>query len=84
MITLPDKNCLNCASFAWWDGDYCCINEMTILQEAKNGKMNEDILKALEKNKDCPNWKRRYSDFHTKMFMDAFNKAFNKNENEGV
>lgn len=23
--------CLNCKSFAHWDGDYCCVDKMTIL-----------------------------------------------------
>ena len=84
MITLSDKNCLNCASFAWWDGHYCCIPKLKILQESKKGEMNDDILKSLEANKDCPDWKERWSKFHTDMYMEAFNKAFNKNDDEGV
>lgn len=27
------KCCINCKHFAFWDGDYCCIDKMAILQE---------------------------------------------------
>ena len=28
-----NKCCINCRSFAWWDGDFCCVNHMNINQK---------------------------------------------------
>lgn len=79
---LPKKNCLNCANFAWWDGDYCCTDKFKVLQESKDGKFNNDIIYALENNKDCSKWKKGNEKL-VSMRMEAFNKYL-KSINEKV
>lgn len=57
------KCCLNCQGFAYWDGDYCCVPNMKILQYG-NGKiwMNEDLIRTMEYNKDCEDYE--YTSYH--------------------
>jgi len=78
-MELPKKNCLNCQSFAWWDGDYCCVEKFKILQESKKGEFNDQILTSIEENKDCKKWKKA-NDKIREMHMEAFNN-FLKNRN---
>ena len=56
MGVLDMKCCINCAAFAWWDGDFCCVKKMRILQPSENGKMSKELLTALSANKDCEEW----------------------------
>ena len=78
MLTkLPEKNCLNCESFCWWDGDYCCFWNMKILCNSPKGEMNEDILISIEKNKDCKDWKRT-DKYSRKEYSEAFEDFMSK------
>ena len=70
MINIPEKNCINCASFAWWDGDYCCTRFMKILQESPDGKFNNDILMSLKLNKDCKQWNKNENSLYEESFND--------------
>ena len=72
LAELPKKNCLNCANFAWWDGDYCCVAKFKLFQEAKDRKFNEDILAAIESNKNCKKWKKANVEI-TEIYMELFN-----------
>lgn len=56
-IQIPKKNCINCADFAWWDGDFCCVGHTKILQESPDGKFNKNILMSLRLNKNCKDYK---------------------------
>lgn len=72
-MELPEHNCLNCEHFCWWDGDYCCSRKMRILQESPAGEFNEDIIKALNDNKDCIDYYEA-SIPHIRLYIEAFNK----------
>lgn len=52
-INIPEKNCITCSHFDWWDGDFCCTKLMKILQNAPDAKFNDDIIMALRLNKNC-------------------------------
>ena len=70
-----DKNCLNCEKFTWWDNDYCCTKDFTILCESdKFGNFTEDILKTMKTSDTCKNWKKNKSDFYVKMYKEKFDK----------
>ena len=72
-----DKNCITCEHFAWWDGDYCCIDKMKILCESPRGIMTDDILISLEKNKNCKTWKEG-NKYHIDLNMEAYNNFLSK------
>lgn len=69
--------CLNCQGFAFWDGDYCCVPNMKILQCGINGDiwMTRDLLISMNHNKNCKDYERR-NEHHptTKMYIDEFEK----------
>ena len=74
---MDEKNCLNCKSFCWWDGDYCCIEKGLILCESLKGFMNEGILISLENNKNCKHWKLGDKS-HIDVYMKSYNDFINK------
>lgn len=57
------KCCLNCQGFAFWDGDYCCVPNMSIHQFG-NGDiyMNEDIDNTMQTDETCEEYE--YSNKH--------------------
>jgi len=63
-----EKNCINCDGFALWDGDFCCVKKLKILQNAPDGNFTKDILTALRINMDCEDWSESYTDAYTHMF----------------
>lgn len=80
-MKLPEKNCINCKHFAWWDGDYCCTDKFKILQASPKGQFNADIEYALEKNKNCKKWKAGNPKI-VEMYLKAYNeyiKGINEN-----
>ena len=48
------NHCTNCEHFDWWDGDYCCLHDMKILCESRDGKF---YSKLPESCNNCPNYK---------------------------
>lgn len=34
---MKNKHCTNCNNFTWWDGDYCCVAKMKVIEESENG-----------------------------------------------
>lgn len=38
-----NKHCATCSHFVWWDGDYCCIKNLKILQESADGNFHTEI-----------------------------------------
>lgn len=75
--TLNPINCISCQHFCWWDGDYCCSRKMRILQESDKGEFTIDILKSLEKNKNCIDYLKASSKI-TEMYLSAFNDFLKK------
>lgn len=73
-----NRNCVNCDHFAWWDGDYCCVKKLKILQQSKNGEFNNDIIKSLEYYKDCSDWEEMY--LPAQIYVEPF-KEYLKNIN---
>lgn len=53
---VPNKSCITCSNFAWWDGDYCCLADFKILQESQHGEFTDDIIPIIEKSKKCKNY----------------------------
>lgn len=76
---MKEKNCINCEHFTWWDGDYCCIEKMKILCESPKGDFNDDILKALEANKNCGEHSMQENEEILKMHKEAFKKFIDNN-----
>lgn len=75
---MKENNCLNCENFAFWDGDYCCLSNFTILCESnKNGDFTNDILHTLKTKDDCVDWKKNESDFHIKLYKEKYDKFLN-------
>ena len=72
-----DKNCIDCENFTWWDGDYCCICDFSVLCRSKDGEFNEDILKTIKTPCMC-------SDFRdcTIGSNDAYRREYEKFINE--
>lgn len=63
VIHIPEKNCVNCGHFAWWDGDFCCTKHLKILQEAPTYEFNDDIIRSVLNNKDCTDWEKCEENF---------------------
>ena len=70
--------CLGCKHFALWDGDYCCVEVMTILSFAE-----PETLKALNPEKiikcdtsNCKNFKQtdKHGVERNKLLWNTFNK----------
>ena len=53
------KTCISCEHFAWWDGDYCCLKKMRILQPSKDGHFGDDILAVLNRHRKCRSYNRK-------------------------
>jgi len=56
------KCCLTCDGFCWWDGDYCCTQEMKIHQYGyPNGVwFNKDIDKTMKTPDNCKLYRYRH------------------------
>lgn len=53
------RSCSNCEHFVWWDGDFCCLEHMTLLIESEEGRLTEMIRQALSKTgQRCKDYKR--------------------------
>lgn len=58
--------CLNCKTFCWWDGDYCCTQHMSIHQYgmSTNGGyidpawMNDDINNTMKTAEECEDYEK--------------------------
>lgn len=48
--------CLNCAMFTYWDGDFCCVQNMEIMQRGES--FDEDILNTMKTNEECVDYER--------------------------
>lgn len=72
---LLSRSCVKCEHFAWWDGDFCCVKKMKILQEAPDHNFNRDIILALKLNINCD----AYSESENEtMYMKDFREFLNK------
>ena len=79
-MNIPNKNCITCAHFAWWDGDFCCTKLTKILQESPDGNFNDDIIMALRINKDCPS----HLEGTRTLYLDQFNEFLRKKNEKDV
>lgn len=77
-IIIPDKNCIKCQHFAWWDGDFCCTKHMKILQEAPDANFNDDILISISNNKDCEDYKEAEEGFAAGLLLSKFKEYLSK------
>lgn len=71
------NNCINCENFAWWDGDYCCLAKMIILQSSPKGYFEEEILKNIKTSDECIGYTKSYNKSH-EMYEHAFNEFMQK------
>ena len=44
------KSCLTCKHLAWWDGDYCCMHNLSLLSDAPKGVITEDAILTFNTN----------------------------------
>ena len=71
------NNCINCENFAWWDGDYCCLKKMLILQSSPNGNFEEEFLKTMKSSDECANYSKSDDEMH-KIYENTFDKLMQK------
>lgn len=62
------NHCTNCSHFVWWDGDYCCVNDMVILSPSdKKGnficKIPDEVCENYEWNKGYGNGEMFYNKY---------------------
>lgn len=67
--------CLTCQYFAWWDGDYVCMERFRLLSN-KHGKQmfDDDLIAELKKMKFCPEYSMSLNKFVVGMHIEEFNK----------
>lgn len=76
-----DNNCLNCERFVWWDGDYCCLANFTILCSSnKKGDFTDEIFHTLRTEDTCVDWKKNENDLHTKMYQESYENFLKKKD----
>lgn len=52
-----DGGCFNCKYFVWWDGDYCCLSDWSILVPSKKGDLDISFKnKMIERSLACKNY----------------------------
>lgn len=74
---LLNKSCITCKHFAWWSGDYCCMNKLKILQQSFDGKFNVDMIISIRQNKNC----KKYSEREGKnIYLEKFKEYLENNE----
>lgn len=73
----PHGNCINCENFTWWDGDYCCLKKMLILQSSPNGEFNDDILRNMKYSDNCMDYTKTANKSH-EIYETAFNEYVKK------
>lgn len=74
---IEEKNCITCANFAWWDGDYCCMKKLAIICESKDGSFSDELMANIKINDGCSDHKDSYGE-HKEMLTELFNKYKNK------
>lgn len=71
-------NCLECEHFAWWDGDYVCLHNMSVLMNSPNGDF-DGLAPILKRHKNCSNFSKRslclYKDAYEKYLRDKYGKC---------
>ena len=75
-------NCISCEHFAWWDGDFCCCENMKILQLSPKGEFTPEILKNIKNSEDCSDYKESENKIRS-IYEEAFKKFLDKYEHEG-
>lgn len=73
IINIPEKNCVNCDCFTWWDGDFCCSHNLRLLQESPDGEFNDNIFMAIKINKDCGDWREYDNGTSESSYVKKFN-----------
>lgn len=64
--------CVNCRHFALWDGDFCCVQNMEIMQFGDD--FNETILLSIKTPNTCDMYEKDEqcnTKFYEKMFLDS-------------
>ena len=57
------ENCINCDNFCWWDGDYCCLAKMVILDYSDgNGGFTKEILQTMKTSDECIDYVKSFSE----------------------
>lgn len=74
---IPNRSCITCSNFAWWDGDYCCLADFKLLQESPNGYFAKNIIPIIENSKKCRSYKKG-----TYTFEKEYNEFLKSNSNE--
>ena len=74
-----DNGCFNCKHFVWWDGDYCCLSDWSILIPSEYGDLDLSIRdKMVERALTCGNY--IYSDKVCNIYKNIFHEASSKEE----
>ena len=74
-----DNGCFNCKYFAWWDGDYCCLSDWSILIPSEYGELDLSIRdKMVERALSCKDY--IYSDKVCNIYKNIFHEAGSKEE----
>lgn len=68
------ENCINCEHFAWWDGDYCCMRTLMIIQPSPEGDFSAVIFKKLKTPKTCPYYEKTAVGGYEKVYQEFLSK----------
>ena len=72
-----DNGCFNCKYFTWLDGDYCCLNDWSILVPSKKGDLDLSIRdKMIERALACKDYafSKKVNDIYKNIFHEASSK----------
>ena len=76
-----EHSCLTCEHFAWWDGDYCCIDKFKILMPAPRGNFNKDMIDVLKNKQQCKRHKKSMGGMSS-IYVKQFEKFLKENNYE--
>lgn len=78
-----EKHCTNCEHFAWWDGDYCCVWKMKIIEKSENGAFwcpfPQDFQEDFNADK-CEDYYFSEKPIYRKPYLDFINEIKNNGD----
>ena len=67
--------CLKCQYFAWWDGDYVCMERFQILSPKHGVRIfTDELVKELKRQKFCPTYEKSFNPIIKGMYIEEFEK----------
>lgn len=72
---MKTPKCLKCQSFAWWDGDYVCMERFRLFSNKHGNYMfDNELISELKKMRFCPEFQLSLNKMVIGMHIEEFNK----------